>query len=189
MNEVKKKVQGTDNRLKELKAEIKMMKAEKEKAEIKYEIRAKDLQLRIRVLEEQKEENIRGNILDIFSELIERPAEEINRELDQVYRLRYRLTEQRNYTSDIIVNLLTRRLKDEIFLKSMMNPIECDGKKIRILKDRKIFRKLTEKLYKENVRFKWELPHGLSFMYKEERRMIESEAQMNGFFKTNDRRM
>lgn len=165
------------------------MKVEKEKAELKYKIRAKELQLRIRGLEEEDEENIRERILNIFSELVERLLEEIDRELDQVYRLKFRIAEQRKYTSDVLVNVLTRRLKEEILRQSILNPIEYNGKKVRILRklprqvlwDRKIYRKLTEKLIKKNKRFRWELPNGLSFVFKEERKLITTEEQLNRF--------
>lgn len=97
--------------------------------------------------------------------------------------------DQRNYTSDVIVNVLTRKLKEEILRQGIKNPIEYKGKKIRILRElprqvlmeRKIYKKLTEKLFKKNIRFRWELPRGLSFEYKEEKKLIVTEEQLNEF--------
>lgn len=54
----------------------------------------------------------------------------------------------------------------------------------QVLTERKSFRKLTDKL-KNNIRFRWELPIGISFTYEGERKMITSKEQLNRFMSQN----
>lgn len=64
--------------------------------------------------------------------------------------------EQRRVPRDVLVNMLTKKMKDEILKLSFLNPMEVKGKKVIIMKelpkqllvDRKIFRKLTDRLKK-----------------------------------------
>lgn len=48
----------------------------------------------------------------------------------------------------------------------------------QVILQRKSFKRLIEKLKKKNVRFRWELPIGVSFVFKGERISIKSEDQM-----------
>lgn len=61
---------------KSLETQIKKLKIEKEKADLRYEINLKDLQLRVRGLEEEEDENTRERVLNIFSELTEKPVDD-----------------------------------------------------------------------------------------------------------------
>lgn len=116
----------------------------------------------------------------MFAELKERAPEEIDRELDQIYELRPSLVEQKNFPGNIIANMLNKKLKEDILRHSFDNPIEYDGFRIKILRElpkqiltgRKVYKKLTDKLKKQNLGLRWELPKGLSFMYKGRRKVI-----------------
>lgn len=49
----------------------------------------------------------------------------------------------------------------------------------------KKFRKLVENLKKKNVRFRWELPTGISFMFQGGHTVIKSEEEMDKFIRDN----
>lgn len=61
------------------------------------------------------------------------------------------------------------------------------GKQIRILKElpkevvqtRKNYKMLIEKLISDGVRYRWQIPEGLSFMWKRKRILIKSVEQMD----------
>lgn len=47
------------------------------------------------------------------------------------------------------------------------------------------FKKLTDK-FKNNIKFRWELPRGVSFVLEEKREVIVTEEQMLKFLKHNE---
>lgn len=65
-------------------------------------------------------------------------------------------------------------MKDDIVTKSFKEPLEFEGKTIRIMKElpkkvldsRKDFRPLSDKLKSLKLKFRWESPTGLSFVLK-----------------------
>lgn len=86
----------------------------------------------------------------------------------------------------MIVQLLTKRMREDILRKHCKNPLEIDGKRIiimkelsrQVLQERKKYRKLTEKLRLKNIRYRWELPEGLSFNFQDRRINIKTTEQM-----------
>lgn len=46
----------------------------------------------------------------------------------------------------------------------------------KIVQDRKLFKKLTDKLRQKNIRFIWEIPQGMSFTHRGMRRTIITVA-------------
>lgn len=124
---------------------------------------------------------------------MEKSAEEVDKGLDQVYRLKARYAEREGKVQDIIVNLLTRRMKEDILKLSFENPINYKGKRVIIMRElprdvimqRKKLKKLVDSLRKKDVKFRWELPIGLSFMFHGRHTVIGSEKQMFDFIKDN----
>lgn len=182
------KVTDLVNRNKELEEHVEKLESQNKKLELKFELKAKEQQLRIRGLEEEEEEeNIREKIINMFVELTEKPIEEIEKGMDQVFRIKLRAGRRTNYPQDVIVNVLSKTLKEEILRQSYAKPIEYRNEKVLIMKelprqiveDRKSYKKLTDNLKGKNKRFRWELPRGLSLTFKGERKYIPSEAQMN----------
>lgn len=108
--------------------------------------------------------------MNIFVECTERSPEEIEKELDQIYRLKSLYSEQKKIPKDVPVNFLTKKLKDEKIKQSFLNLIEYKGKKVlirrelpkQVILESKRFRKLTDKLRGGNLRFRWEFPMGVS---------------------------
>lgn len=92
-----------------------------------------------------------------------------------------------------MVNVTKKKMKEEIIKQSYQNS-EVNGKQILIMKelpkqilmDRKAFRKLTDKLKVNNVKFQWEMPIGVSFSFKGERKTIKTEEQMRKFLRENE---
>lgn len=53
-------------------------------------------------------------MINIFAELIELGTEEIDKGLDQVFRLRSSYAEQKKIPRDVLVNALTKKMREEI---------------------------------------------------------------------------
>lgn len=129
----------------------------------------------------------------MFAELTEKSMEEIDKGLDQVFRLRSKFIKRENTTQDVMVIVLSKKLKNKILRQSYLNPIESNGKRVLILRElprqvilqRKGFKILPDKLKAKNMRFRWELPSGLNLMFKGERKIITTEAQLNEFLTEN----
>lgn len=97
-----------------------------------------------------------------------------------------------NLPQDVIANVLSKTLKEEILRQSYTKPIEYRNKKVLIMKelpkqlieDRRTYKKLVDILKGKDKRFRWELPTGLSFVFKGQRKYITTKAQMNEFLVT-----
>lgn len=100
-------MQGLEN-------QIKGLKAGRDKLELRYEIKIRELQLRCRGLEEKDGENIQEKVVNLVAELLEKNPEEIDKGLDQIFRLRPKLLDRGKLPEDVIINVLSKTLKDEI---------------------------------------------------------------------------
>lgn len=47
-----------------------------------------------------------------------------------------------------------------------------------VLQNRKKYRKLTDKLKQLNIRYRWEIPQGVSFNYQSTRQIIKNTEQI-----------
>lgn len=73
-----------------------------------------------------------------------------------------------------MVQFTAKKIKEEIITKSYKGTFRIRRKVNKILKEhpkkviesRKVFRPLTDKFKKLKIRFRWEIPMGLSFFYK-----------------------
>lgn len=112
----------------------------------------KELQLRMRGLPEEQGEDIREMVLNILSELTEKGSDEIQIGLDQVYRLKSKYAGRQEFPQDVIINCLSKTLKEEVLKQSYDNPIEVKGKRVSIMKElprqvllqRKMFKNLMD---------------------------------------------
>lgn len=85
-----------------------------------------------------------------------------------------------------MIHFVTRNLKEEILKIQYDKPLEIDGEKIRIIRElpkkilllRKDYRKLKDKLDGLKIRFRWEIPQGMTFEHKGKRHTIRNVSQM-----------
>lgn len=68
-------------------------------------------------------------------ELTEKSPEKLEKEIDQIFRLRSSDAEQKKLLKDALVNVLTKKLKDEILRQGYLNPIEYRGKKVLVMRE------------------------------------------------------
>lgn len=90
---------------------------------------------------------------------------------------------------DIIIKAITHKMKNLILAEHYQEPLEVLGKRIKIWKElpkeiiqrRKDFKQLVEKLRQEQVCYRWEVPHGISFLYENKKVWIRTREQMQEF--------
>lgn len=119
MKEIDDKVHGLENEI--------SLKADKDKLELKNELKLRELQLRIRGLEEEEGEDIRDKVVDILAELLEINSEELDKMLDYVFRLRSFYANKNKVPRNVLVNVTSKKLKDQMIQQSLQNPIELGG--------------------------------------------------------------
>lgn len=147
--------------------------------------------LRFRGIPEMKGE-VRQEMIDIISEFIEKSQEEVEQMCDDIYRVKSDFIRNKNLPRDIIVKLLAHKDRDLILAKHFQEPMEISGKGIKIWKElsktviqqRKAFKQLIDKLIQKKIRYRWEIPNGVSFMFENRRLWIKMMDQMREFITT-----
>lgn len=179
--------------------EQKTKKIEKEMLENNKTLQERILMLDCKMLElhlcfrgiPEEQGDIRQQMIILIVDLVQRPPEEIDKNCYGIYRVNSEFARQKNIPRDVIVKVTTRKLIDEILDKQFKEPLHNKGKVIRILKElpkdvlqmRRNYRKITERLSSEHNRYRWQIPEGLSFIWKGKRVLIKSVDQMKEFLK------
>lgn len=109
-----KKTQELDGKVANLENQITLLKEENNIQRLKFEMKQRELQIRIRGLEEEEKEDVKDKVLNLFSELLEKTVEDIESQIESVYRLKSHKVEREGRTNDIIVTFTMRKLKEEI---------------------------------------------------------------------------
>lgn len=122
------------------------------------------------VMEEQG--NIREKMVNLIAGYIQKPMEEINNSCDNIYRINSEYAKLKNLPQDVIVQLTSKRIRDEIIERQYKEPLLKE-----VIQTRKNYRKIIEKLNSEQIRYRWQVPEGLSFMWRAKRVWIHSMAK------------
>lgn len=144
----------------ELKQENRMLKDQV----MLLECKLLDNYIRFRGVPESEKE-AREEMINIISEFLEMPPDEVERECDIIYRVNSDFARQKKLLRDIVVKVTTCKMRDLILAKQYQEPMEISGKRIKIWREmprdliiqRKEYRQLTDKLRQEQVRYRWEI--------------------------------
>ncbi|XP_066480638.1 uncharacterized protein PF3D7_1120000-like [Tiliqua scincoides] len=192
---VNQKVQDMEKKMQELEGKIDTVTTDVKRFEdymLKLECNAMETCLRLRGVPENLREDVkedRKEVIRILAAFIDLQPEEMEYQCDMVYRINSQYARQKNLSRDIIVQLPTKRTKEEILRKQYRDPLKVEGTEIGIMKelprkimqDRKKYRKLTDKLRGKGVRYRWEIPQRLSFYLKGAWITIKSVREMEDF--------
>lgn len=146
--------------------------------------------LLFRGIPEMTDEIIRVRMVELISEFLNQGVEAVEAKINLVYRVRSFYAEKKNQPQDVIVQfIMGKKIKNGILREQFKNPLEIVWGGIIVMKelpramvqDRKNVKKLTEKLRKLNIRFRWEIPDELSFTYGDVKRSITTLEQMESF--------
>lgn len=102
--------------------------------------------------------------------------------------------QQKGLPRDVVVQLILRKMRDDIISKHFKHPLEIEGRAVKIMKElpkkvlqsRKEYGVLTEKLKEGRIRSCWEIAEGRSFLYKGKRLTINNQEQMRRFIENSE---
>lgn len=187
MDDVERRSEGT-------KKEVEILKDQNKKLQssiVVLECKALDSFLRFRGVIEEKDENVLEKMSTAIANFIGEQTEEVAFNIDTVYRVNSNFALQNKIPRDIVVQFSSKKMKEEILTKSYKEPLELEGEQIKILKElpkkvlesRKQLKPLTDKLKKLKIRFRWEIPNGLSFFFKGKRKLVSDAQEMKNILK------
>lgn len=61
--------------------------------------------------------------------------EEVSFNLESVYRVYFGFVIKNQLPRDVVIQMVSRKMKDDIVIKSYKDPLEFDGKSIKIMKE------------------------------------------------------
>ncbi|XP_062828305.1 uncharacterized protein LOC134296698 [Anolis carolinensis] len=146
-------------------------------------------QLRFRNLEETAKENLKQIITDILAELMNTSTEEIDQNLDRVYRINTGYS-KRNKTRDVIITFGRKCIRDEILRENAKRSIFYKDKRVIIMKEvsqqslarRRKYNFLTEELIKRKIKFRWEKTEGITVTLNDTRHWLNTEEKARAFY-------
>ncbi|XP_067318460.1 uncharacterized protein PF3D7_1120000-like [Anolis sagrei] len=185
----KKEIKETQDRvqmyIKKLELKNTRLEAKQEEAE------AKDMefQLRLRNIQEEVKEDISAKVIEILTELMECPKQEMKEQTDRIYRINTNYARRNKTARDVIVHFTKKTARDDILRVNNRRTIYYKGKKVIILKEfpslvlkrRRKYAFLTEELKKQKIRFRWERDEGLMLTYEDQRYWIKDEERAKEF--------
>nr|XP_016850382.1 PREDICTED: polyamine-modulated factor 1-binding protein 1-like [Anolis carolinensis] len=157
------------------------------------ENRELEYQLRIRHLEETAKEDLKKIIIELLAELMNTSANEIDQDLDRVYRITTGYSKRNKTTRDAIITFTRKRIRDEILKENAKRSIFYKDKRVIIMKEvsqqslarcRK-YAFLTEELSKRRIKFRWEKTEGITVTFNDIRYWLNTEEKARAFYETH----
>lgn len=78
---------------------------------------------------------VREEMLNILSEFLEKPQEELEQMCDKIYRVNSEYARMKKLPRDIIVKVTTHKMRYYILSRHFQEPMEVLGKRIKIWKE------------------------------------------------------
>nr|GEZ82414.1 hypothetical protein [Tanacetum cinerariifolium] len=166
VKEMKGDLQGINIKMKT--QEDKVIKLETESCRIQdmlalAEQERKQASLRFRAIPEQQGEDIRNRMLQILAQFLQIDQEELDLDLDKVYRINTRYAAIKKVPRDVLVHFVRQRTRDKVLQQHSKSRLKVEGVHIivlkeiplRILQKRKSYAFLVEVLKKKNITFRW----------------------------------
>jgi len=209
---LEEKLEGLEKKLdkkldiieKRLKTEIQEVKKQTEEYEKRreededrltfLELKEKEHFIRIRGVEEDKEENIKNIkklLVHMIADLIDWEEEKVGEEIEKIYRVNSKYARVNKKPRDILIEFSKKKYRDVVIQAAFKKKIEVEGKSVtifkevpgRILKKRKEYKFLTDLLKKNEINFRWEVVEGINLQYKGQRHRLTSVFKAKEFYK------
>ncbi|KAJ7319957.1 hypothetical protein JRQ81_019468, partial [Phrynocephalus forsythii] len=171
--------------------EITQMKLAEELAFL--EMRQRQQNIRFRLIPWEEGEDIKAKVITELAKWLGWQEEEVAGAISQVFRIAVRSKKLRakKTPGDVIVSMTSMAVRDRILKHSYDNRFVIEGQQILIYKEiplyflrrRGSYKPLAETLRRNGLRFRWEFPEGLSFIYKMKRFKITSELEIGKFLR------
>ncbi|KAJ7313435.1 hypothetical protein JRQ81_004803, partial [Phrynocephalus forsythii] len=151
--------------------------------------------VRIRGVEETKEQELLNTIILPLAERMGLEVKEFEKEIEFIRRINSRFAKMNKLPRDVRVTFVRREMKQKVMRIMSEEPLTILGKEVVALKEiprriretRKNYRFLTEELNKDSIRFRWLLPEGMIVNWQAKNIRLETIQEAREFYKQNER--
>ncbi|XP_058048141.1 uncharacterized protein LOC131202800 [Ahaetulla prasina] len=177
--------QYLDNKVGEL--QNKVDKNEDHMVVLQY--RALEKALRIRGLQDRKEEDIKKVISEALAEMLGMDPREVDFQIDKAHRINSWVARQKKLPRDIVIYFLTSTIRNQLLQATYQKKLQIGEQEVlvlkeipaKMLKDRRDFRFFTQELKKHQIQYRWEVPIGLTVFFQGRRYRIDTELKAKYF--------
>ncbi|KAJ7335898.1 hypothetical protein JRQ81_013839 [Phrynocephalus forsythii] len=149
--------------------------------------------VRIKGVEEMKEQDLLNTIIQPLAERMGLGVKELENEIEFIHRINSRFAKMNKLPRDVRVTFVRREMKERVMRIMSEEPLTILGKEVVALKEtprrireiRKNYRFLTEELNKDNIRFRWLLPEGMIVNWQAKNIRLETIQEAREFYKQN----
>ncbi|XP_058038775.1 uncharacterized protein LOC131198304 [Ahaetulla prasina] len=187
VEEIKQHNSKLENKMAEFQS--KMEKTDDEIVLIQY--RNMEFALRIRGLNENKEENLREIFSEVFAEILAARPADVAYQIDKIYRVNSWIARQKKLPRDVVIYFTSRTVRKQILQASYKGEkIQVAGQDILILKEippkmfraRKEFAFLVNELKKCQIEYRWDIPTGIIVYYAEKVHRLNTVGKAREFY-------
>lgn len=126
LNKSVQKLKDVEQKTEDLDVRMKVATKAIEKVKMMLQYKAMDTYLCFRGVPDK--ENIREEIVQLFAEFLNHEVELIDGKIDLIYTVKSFYTEKKNLPRDIIVQFITKKLKEDILTQQYKSPLRTEGK-------------------------------------------------------------
>ncbi|KAJ7341851.1 hypothetical protein JRQ81_007448, partial [Phrynocephalus forsythii] len=177
----------------ELNRELQEITIEHSESILKIEMEKSAHMVRIRGVEEMKEQDLLNTIIQPLAERMGLGVKELENEIEFIHRINSRFAKMNKLPRDVRVTFVRREMKERMMRIMSEEPLTVLGKEVVALKEtprrireiRKNYRFLTEELNKDNIRFRWLLPEGMIVNWQAKNIRLETIQEAREIYKQN----
>ncbi|XP_042320574.1 uncharacterized protein LOC121929267 [Sceloporus undulatus] len=158
---------------------------------LRLQLKQRENCLKLRGLPEKINENLYTELSPILAKFIDESEIQFPWELDRIYRLNSHIAKLKKLPRDVVVYFVRKQTRNLVLQQSYKTKLLIDGNEIMILKDipgkilkrRKDYNFLIDKLKKYEIFFKWEEIEGVQVTWKQKKIRLNSIEKARNFLK------
>uniref|UniRef100_A0A8C6XMS3 L1 transposable element RRM domain-containing protein n=1 Tax=Naja naja TaxID=35670 RepID=A0A8C6XMS3_NAJNA len=168
-----------------------LSEVEKDRTEsLRGEIDRSEFYLRFQNMDEEKGENLVGKMTEILVEALEITEEKMLNGMDEVFRVYTRYAMRNKLPREVHIRFTKKIIKTQILQMAREKMLKYKDKEIVVLKQvprrvretRREYLFLTKELLKRGVNYRWLIPEGLLFTWREQRHRIDTVEKAELFY-------
>uniref|UniRef100_A0A8C6XCT7 L1 transposable element RRM domain-containing protein n=1 Tax=Naja naja TaxID=35670 RepID=A0A8C6XCT7_NAJNA len=170
---------------------IRLSEVEKDRIEsLRGEMDRSEFYLRFQNVEEEKGENLVGKMIEILAEALEITKEKMMDGMDEVFRVHTRYAMRNKLPREVHIRFTKKITKTQILQMTREKTLKYKDKEIVVLKQvprrvretRREYLFLTKELLRKGINYRWLIPEGLLFTWREQRHRIDTVEKAESFY-------
>ncbi|XP_077157993.1 uncharacterized protein LOC143819831 [Paroedura picta] len=189
LKEIKRRMDNNEQTVETIREERE--KLEDQMAMLEYRQREHTLRFRGLPDKDKDDIDIRKFMIDGLAKLLNINAEYMEDQVDTVFWVNSVYAKQHKLPRDCLIQFTTRNIKDQILQEHYKTPFCVAGERIKILKEiparllrkRKDYNFLSTALKNKGIKYRWELPEGISFSYRGKKYKFTEQIKTQAFWR------